>query len=482
MKEFAALSLALNAKSVQLSSFDIGIRKLQPVIFFEFIAEDLVAESDILLPLKQFHFDSPNGISVADVEGGLANPNVMVIFGLHVWLPEEHSATAAIPTVLRSIRANDLLLLAAQSYSRSHLGPGDVGLVYGLSPDANYVVVHIGINNLSLITLYHFQPDQSPRFLQVYTNHYIDIDYDPIFRHSFHWTRDSRFCLWGSLGYWQPSFRAFQLTTSSLNATSVVEHKFALSTNKSRDICKLELITSPDGRYFCLFLNLIHPTCIREIDIFVLQTSSSGGPLLISPRLRIQVGFALDSFQHELETGDFAAFDCERGVLYFLYNCDLQIPPYATVRNTVNSFYLPAGFLNCSEMRNLFHRLPRFSQSIPSKQVAYTMKNLELDVNPRGCTWAYERFYTEHRNHLEQDDWRKCARLVRLRPPPATGEHLPTLLQLARAALYERPELLLSHERRGDVPPTLLKTCLSLDPLTYMPRPQFSSTSSVTRL
>ena len=428
------------------------MREREPIIFYAFTAFNLVKfESERLRS-----FDS---YSLKDEDVTKFNRSTS---GLCFWSPNQNSATSH--TVVHTISANE----CAQVFNHRLNQGFHLKCNWTVSPDANYFVAHheTGGEVEDCMALYRYKPNQRPQLvLEIFNDFYVD---------KFHWSRDSRFCLWAT--GWsvyspaEPTFRAFQLFSSHSGMKMVTQHNIFMTDVLNTREYNYELITSSVGRLF-LLLYFYQP---KMLQLFAMDTSPTGDPLRTSKLVDI----SLNAIQNYLS---FTTIDCELGIIYLLRSFDKY-------KTEMNSVILPFEFLN-NTLSSFECNLPP-----PSGQVTARMLDCRLTFNPRGCAWAYETFTecTVSRSHhsrrqrvknrlrsgfaSDSDErvvysaGRHCARLVRLRSLHCTGDTVPRLLLLARAALYDRPELLDSLESRGLVPPALLTTCLQLDPLTYMPR------------
>ena len=454
------------------------MKNLEPVIFFAFRALNLVAESNT----SQYYLRSTDSTSMKEKKtaGMCGRSEDRWMLGISVWMPDQHSA--AKNTVLHSIRKNDCLKMFTKTNRNFKF------CQLAVSPDSNFVIEQHGTFSQNYcsddgsVTLYRFIPNERPQFLQICVRiNQFDVGV-------FHWTRDSRFCLW-QFRHARNSVCALELVGRK-DGIEVVKHHSLSLLDQDLLMFSKDLITSPDGRYFLtvkcysfMMSPLFQP--LVSFDIYELQTklANNASPHL-SPLLRIRntnaIGKALE---------DLVEFDCELGIVYYrFWKQNLEDPLTMRVSPTktleLNSFSLPIGALDSNKSNNGFLHI-ELSSSTPSTEDTSRMHcctDLSLRANPRGCMWAYEKYTISTirpiirivGNSIKRTTItiprRTCARLVRLRSLPTKCQHVPTLLQLARTALYERPELLHPLECRKDVLPTLLKNCLSLDPLTYMPR------------
>jgi hypothetical protein len=205
-----------------------------------------------------------------------------------------------------------------------------------------------------------------------------------------------------------------------------------------------------------------------SLDIYELQTTlANNASLHLSPLLRIYITAIIGNHLEE-----FVEFDCELGIVYYRsFKQDPEDPMRVSLTRKLelNSYSLPIGDLDSNNSKKIFmhHKLSFSTISTEDTSGMLCFTDLSLTANPRGCMWAYEKYTISTIRPIIRkvaDSMKRttitipsgtCARLVRLRSLPTRGKRVPTLL-LARAALYERPELLHSLECRKDVAPTLL--------------------------
>ena len=423
------------------------MREREPTIFYAFIAYNLVkSESERLRSFDSYSLKDEQVTKFSRLTSGLC-----------FWSPNQNSATSH--TVVHSISANECVQVFNH---RTDLG-SHITCNWTVSPDANYFIAHHQTYSEAedCMALYRYKPNQRPQLVLEISNDF--------FVHKFNWSRDSRFCLWdtgwGVYSPTKPTFRAFQLFSSHSGMKMVTQHDIMLTdVPNTRDY---ELITLSDGRLFLL----LYFSQSKMLQLFALDTSPSGDPLRTSKLVDI----SLHAIPNNLSF-PFTTIDCELGIMYLLSSSD-------KFKTEINSVILPFEFLN-NTVSSFECNLPPPSGNITSRKLT-----CRLTINPRGCAWAYETFIECNVTHSHQIRRKRkrfglatdeeplvysagqhCAQLVCLRSLHRTGDTVPRLLRLARAALYERPELLDSLESRGLVPPALLTTCLQLDPLTYMSR------------
>lgn len=466
----AMLSLELHSDAVNWWSFDIGICFGRPIIFYAFCAHDLtdgprrkrlrVSES-AAGEMEREPIDSP----VAD----------RWTSALSFWYPN-NAISSSEPTVVQTIPTSKCAGLVVH---KEHY----IKYKCAVSPDATHVIVSHYLTPSPdpqyNFTLYRFDPHEEPQFISVISASHET--YVP----QFLWSPDSRLCLWNrpsrstairSITYSHicALFGAFQLLTSSNGNLNVVEQRFYLKLIHCHRL-KHELVATFDGRLLLVSYSpeLLHVSLITP---FPNGDDLNAIPLLL---VKMSAHFRLD----------WAKLDCELGVVHcvvssydcFNQSCTLRLP-----RASLDGY----DMLRVPDHRTLCTY--DFKSSDPACVSEESTRVRECDrqracVNPRGGDWVYE---TYQKSTYEKElrlpkrvrgrwrlrvyceagwtKWTTCARLVRLGASDALV--VPSLVHLARAVLYENPEMLAELERRGDVPQTLFKNVLPRDPLTYSPR------------
>ena len=247
----SALTLAFNADSITISAIDIGMKNREPVIFYAFRAVNLVAENTSHHNLRSADSDS------ASMNEKKTPPSIWsyssgdrLTLGISAWMPDQHPATNATKTtVLRSIHENDYIKLNVNKTRTSHFR--DFQFKMAVSPDANFVIAQHGtfltrtLGEDGLVTLYRFIPNQYPRFLK------IDLRENKFVTGMFHWTRDSRFCLWHS-EHERNKICALELIRSSDETDVFKHHSLSLPYEHCCRMFINDVINSPDGRYLLI--------------------------------------------------------------------------------------------------------------------------------------------------------------------------------------------------------------------------------------